>query len=60
MNIWEETMNSKLFKKLNEQVEINAVKNVELTEEAKKEIESKVIFEDFVKETDSLLRLEEK
>lgn len=53
-------MNSKLFKKLNEQVEINTVKNVELTEEAKKEIESKVIFEDFVKETDSLLRLEEK
>lgn len=52
-------MNQKLFKKLNEQVEINAIKNVELTEKQKVEVETKVIFEDFVKETDELLRVEE-
>lgn len=52
-------MNQKLFKKLNEQVEINAIKNVELTEEQKVEVETKVIFEDFVNETDELLRIEE-
>ena len=52
-------MNQKLFKKLNEQVEINTIKRVELTEAEKKTIETKVIFEDFVKETDELLRVEE-
>ena len=52
-------MNQKLFKKLNEQVEINTIKRVELTEAEKKAVETKVIFEDFVKETDELLRVEE-
>ena len=52
-------MNQKLFKKLNEQVEINTIKRVELTESEKKAVETKVIFENFVKETDELLRVED-
>ena len=52
-------MNQKLFKKLNEQVEINTIKRVELTETEKKTVETKVIFEDFVKETDDLMRIED-
>ena len=52
-------MNQKLFKKLNEQVEINTIKRVELTEAEKKAVETKVIFEDFVKEADELLRVED-
>lgn len=41
-------MNKKLFKRLNEQIEINNIKveSNELTEEVKQEIEKKVIFED--------------
>ena len=50
-------MNSKLFKKLNEQIEINSIKRVELTEEEKKEIERKVIFENSVMETEELLKV---
>ena len=44
---------SKLFKKLNEQIEINTIKRSaeSLSEEETKEIEKKVIFENFNKET---------
>ena len=44
-------MNSKLFKKLNEQIEINGIKRSveEITESEKKEIEEKIIFGDFNK-----------
>lgn len=48
-------MNAKLFKKLNEQVEINNLKNVELTEAEKKAVETKVVFENFTQETEKLL-----
>lgn len=48
-------MNSKLFKKLNEQVEINSIKRAPITEEEKAEIEKNLIFEDFVNETDELV-----
>lgn len=51
-------MNAKLFKKLNEQIEINSIRNEELTEAEKAEIETKVIFENFTKETEDLLRVE--
>jgi hypothetical protein len=51
-------MNAKLFKKLNEQVEINNLKNIELTEAEKKAVETKVVFENFTQETEDLLRVE--
>ena len=43
-------MNSKLFKKLNEQVELNQIKNVEITESDKKIAEEKVVFGDSLKQ----------
>ena len=52
-------MNQKLFKKLNEQVEINTIKRVELTEAEKAEVEKKVVFENFTKETEELLKVED-
>ena len=51
-------MNAKLFKKLNEQVEINNLKNIELTEGERKAVETKVVFENFTQETEDLLRVE--
>ena len=55
-------MNSKLFKKLNEQVEINKVKRSTtqktLTEEERKEIENKVIFENANGERIDILNFE--
>ena len=52
-------MNAKLFKKLNEQIEINNLKNIELTEAEKKAVETKVVFENFTQETENLLRVED-
>lgn len=43
-------MNSKLFKKLNEQIELNQIKNVEITESDKKIAEEKIIFGDTLKQ----------
>ena len=43
-------MNSKLFKKLNEQVELNQIKNVEITESDKKIAEEKIVFGDTLKQ----------
>lgn len=43
-------MNSKLFKKLNEQVELNQIKNVEITESDKKIAEEKIVFGDSLKQ----------
>ena len=43
-------MNSKLFKKLNEQIELNQIKNVEITESDKKIAEEKIIFGDSLKQ----------
>lgn len=43
--------NSKLFKKLNEQMEINAVKEAPISETEINNIERKVIFENAVNET---------
>lgn len=50
-------MNSKLFKKLNEQMEINSIKRSAetISEEERKEIEKKVVFEDFNKNTADLV-----
>ena len=43
-------MNSKLFKKLNEQVELNQIKNIEITESDKKIAEEKIVFGDSLKQ----------
>lgn len=43
-------MNSKLFKKLNEQVELNQIKNIEITESDKKTAEEKIVFGDSLKQ----------
>ena len=43
-------MNSKLFKKLNEQIELNQIKNVEITESDKKIAEEKIVFGDCLKQ----------
>lgn len=43
-------MNTKLFKKLNEKVELNSIKNQPMTEEEKRNIETKIIFEGCIKE----------
>lgn len=37
--------NTKLFKKLNEQVEINKLKNIKISESEKTSIETQMIFE---------------
>ena len=40
-------MNSKLFKKLNEKMKLNSVKNQPVTEDERKAVETKVVFEDY-------------
>jgi len=41
-------MNSKLFKKLNEKMELNSIKNQIVTEEERKEVEKQVVFENSI------------
>lgn len=43
----------KLFKKLNEQLAVQNLKSEEITESEIKDIEGKVIFENFVEDTSS-------
>ena len=43
-------MNSKLFKKLNEQVKLNQIKNIEITESDEKIAEEKIVFGDSLKQ----------
>lgn len=45
-----EKMNNNLFKKLNEQMEINSIKSAPMLESEVKEAETRVIFNDYIKE----------
>ena len=44
----EEKMNNNLFKKLNEQMEINSIKNKPVTESEIKKVEENLIFKNFI------------
>lgn len=44
-------MSSNLFKKLNDKLEVNNLKNKPLSEEERKDIEKKIIFNDLVSKT---------
>ena len=52
--------NTKLFKKLNEQVEINKIKNIKITESEKASVEKKLIFEGLTAERIQNLNFEDK
>lgn len=52
--------NNKLFKKLNERMGVNSVKNSPITESEKKEIEKKLIFKESVKEVTNLVNFNKK
>ena len=48
IDFMEEKMNNNLFKKLNEQMEINSVKNKPVTETEIKKVEENLIFKNFI------------